>query len=159
MCNAAWRACWTWRRGSAAFAIGRVWSGVEGYLPDMLPVIGWSRTTPGFMHAFGFSGHGFQLAPGVGAVVADLIAEGRTETGIEAFSIARFAGGVMPDARLWQEFDPDLVSRFRPGNAKRRWRRPTLGPRSFAGGRAAGPRKLVTPDVEGPCRTATSAPF
>ena len=104
--------------GLGPFAIGRVWSGVEGYLPDMLPVLGWSRTTPGFMHAFGFSGHGFQLAPGVGAVVADLIAEGRTETGIEAFSIARFAGGVMPDARLWQEFDPDLVGRFRPGNAK-----------------------------------------
>ena len=58
----------------------------------MLPVFGWSRTTPGLVHAFGFSGHGFQLAPGVGAVVADLIAEGRTETGIEAFSIARFAG-------------------------------------------------------------------
>ena len=31
---------------------------------------------------------------------------GRTETGIDAFSIARFADGVMPDARLWQEFDP-----------------------------------------------------
>src|SRR5262249_827585 len=46
-----------------------VWSGVEGYLPDLRPVIGWSATTPGLMHAFGFSGHGFQLAPGAGAAV------------------------------------------------------------------------------------------
>ena len=30
---------------------GRVWSGVEGYLPDMLPVIGWSGTTPALLHA------------------------------------------------------------------------------------------------------------
>ena len=53
--------------GLGRMRAGRVWSGIEGYLPDMLPVIGWSRTTPGLLHAFGFSGHGFQLAPGVGA--------------------------------------------------------------------------------------------
>jgi sarcosine oxidase, subunit beta len=92
---------------------GRVWSGVEGYLPDMLPVIGWSRTTPGLLHAFGFSGHGFQLAPGVGAVVADLIVDGKSQTPIESFSIGRFAGDVMPDEKLWREFDPDIVSAFR----------------------------------------------
>ena len=46
----------------------RVWSGIEGYLPDMLPIIGPSETTPGLFHAFGFCGHGFQLGPGVGAV-------------------------------------------------------------------------------------------
>jgi sarcosine oxidase, subunit beta len=86
---------------------------VEGYLPDMLPVIGWSRTTPGLLHAFGFSGHGFQLAPGVGAVVADLIVDGKSQTPIESFSIGRFAGDVMPDEKLWREFDPDIVSAFR----------------------------------------------
>ena len=93
--------------------IGRVWSGVEGYLPDMLPVIGWSRTTPGLVHAFGFSGHGFQLAPGVGAVVADLIVDGASQTPIESFSIERFAGGVVPDEKLWSEFDSELVATFR----------------------------------------------
>lgn len=91
----------------------RVWSGVEGYLPDMLPVIGWSRTTPGLLHAFGFSGHGFQLAPGVGAVVADLIADGASQTPIESFSIERFARAVVPDVKLWSEFDPELVATFR----------------------------------------------
>jgi sarcosine oxidase subunit beta len=91
----------------------RVWSGVEGYLPDMLPVIGWSGTTPGLIHAFGFSGHGFQLAPGVGAVIADLIVTGTSQTPIDAFSIARFADGVVPDDKLWSEFDAELVSAFR----------------------------------------------
>jgi sarcosine oxidase subunit beta len=92
---------------------GRAWSGVEGYLPDMLPVIGWSRAMPGLLHAFGFSGHGFQLAPGVGAVVADLIVDGASQTPIESFSIERFAGGVIPDEKLWSEFDPELVATIR----------------------------------------------
>jgi sarcosine oxidase subunit beta len=79
----------------------------------MLPVIGWSKTTPGLLHAFGFSGHGFQLAPGVGAVVADLIVDGSSEIPIESFSIERFAGGVTPDEKLWSEFDSELVATFR----------------------------------------------
>ena len=69
----------------------RTWSGCEGYISDMLPVMGPSRTTPGLFHAFGFCGHGFQLGPGVGDVMAELIATGRSETPIEPFSIARFA--------------------------------------------------------------------
>jgi sarcosine oxidase subunit beta len=99
--------------GLGRLRTGRVWSGVEGYLPDMLPVIGWSGTTPNLMHAFGFCGHGFQLSPGVGAVVADLIVDGRSETPLDGFSIERFAGGVMPDEKLWSEFDPELVASFR----------------------------------------------
>ena len=99
--------------GLGRIRVGRIWSGVEGYLPDMLPVIGWSKTTPGLLHAFGFSGHGFQLAPGVGAVVADLIVDGASATPIESFSIERFAGGVTPDEKLWSEFDPELVATFR----------------------------------------------
>jgi sarcosine oxidase subunit beta len=99
--------------GLGCVRTGRAWSGVEGYLPDMLPVIGWSRTMPGLLHAFGFSGHGFQLAPGVGAVVADLIVDGASQTPIEGFSIERFAGGVVPDEKLWSEFDPELVATIR----------------------------------------------
>jgi sarcosine oxidase subunit beta len=99
--------------GLGAVRAGRAWSGVEGYLPDMLPVIGRSRTTPGLLHAFGFSGHGFQLAPGVGAVMADLIVDAASQTPIERFSIERFAGGVLPNEKLWSEFDPELVATFR----------------------------------------------
>jgi sarcosine oxidase subunit beta len=69
----------------------RTWSGTEGYLPDRLPVIGLSATTPGLIHAFGFAGGGFQLGPGVGAVLADLVCEGHSATPIDAFSIERFS--------------------------------------------------------------------
>ncbi|MCC7048825.1 MAG: FAD-binding oxidoreductase [Alphaproteobacteria bacterium] len=69
----------------------RTWSGLEGAMPDGIPVIGPSRTTPGLIHAFGFSGHGFQLGPGMGEILAELALDGRTATPIEAFSINRFA--------------------------------------------------------------------
>ena len=68
----------------------RSWTGIEGCMPDMLPVVGPSMTTPGLLHAFGFSGHGFQLGPAVGAVLAELALDGRTATPIDAFSIDRF---------------------------------------------------------------------
>ena len=71
----------------------RTWSGTEGYLPDRLPVIGPSTTTPGLLHAFGFAGGGFQLGPAVGAVLADLVRDGKTATPIEAFSASSFPQG------------------------------------------------------------------
>ena len=70
----------------------RQWSGCEGYVADSLPVMGASSTTPGLFHAFGFCGHGFQLGPGVGETMAELIATGRTEIELEPFSPGRFAG-------------------------------------------------------------------
>jgi sarcosine oxidase, subunit beta len=68
----------------------RFWSGTEATMPDNNPVIGPSSTTPGLFHAFGFSGAGFQIAPGVGEVLAELVRDGRTSTPIEAFAIERF---------------------------------------------------------------------
>jgi sarcosine oxidase subunit beta len=89
----------------------RVWSGIEGYLPDMLPVMGWSRTTKNLLHAFGFCGHGFQLSPGVGYTLAEMIDEGKARIPIDAFAIDRFAGDVQPDQeRLSGEFDAALAS-------------------------------------------------
>jgi sarcosine oxidase subunit beta len=70
----------------------RAWSGIDGMMPDMEPVMGRSRTTPGLFHAFGFSGHGFMLGPAVGAVMAELVLDGRTDVPLEAFDIGRFAG-------------------------------------------------------------------
>ncbi|AZO11524.1 FAD-binding oxidoreductase [Mesorhizobium sp. M3A.F.Ca.ET.080.04.2.1] len=75
----------------AKVAVIRTWSGCEGYMRDMLPVMGRSATTPGLFHAFGFSGHGFQLGPGVGDAMAELITTGRCETPLDDFSIDRFS--------------------------------------------------------------------
>ncbi len=69
----------------------RVWSGIEGYLPDEQPVMGESARVPGLYYAFGFSGSGFQIGPGVGDVIAELLDTGQTTTPIDAFHIRRFA--------------------------------------------------------------------
>lgn len=69
----------------------RCWAGIEAYLPDEIPVIGASRTNPGVFHAFGFSGHGFQLGPIVGRILADLVTENATALPIGPFGIERFA--------------------------------------------------------------------
>ena len=95
----------------AAAQVIRVWSGIEGYLPDMLPVIGPSAAAPRLLHAFGFCGHGFQLGPGVGDVLAEWIADGRTETKLAPFAITRFQGtAVVRSAKLAAEFDTALVA-------------------------------------------------
>ena len=77
----------------AGVQIVRVWTGIEGETADALPVIGPSRTTPGLWHAFGFSGHGFQLGPVMGEILGELVMTGETETPIAAFDIGRFAAG------------------------------------------------------------------
>lgn len=71
----------------------RTWSGVEGYMADDIPIMGPSTATSGLYYAFGFCGHGFQLGPGVGDVMAELIVAGRTSTPIEPFHISRFQRG------------------------------------------------------------------
>lgn len=72
-------------------SIVRSWSGVEGRMPDDIPVIGPSAKHEGLYHAFGFSAHGFQMGPGVGELMGELIATGATQAPITPFSIARFA--------------------------------------------------------------------
>ena len=69
----------------------RVWSGVESYTPDDTPVIGASVRQPGLFYAFGFSGSGFQIGPGVGETMAELIATGATPIDLTPYSVARFA--------------------------------------------------------------------
>jgi sarcosine oxidase subunit beta len=83
----------------------RVWSGIEGYLPDMLPVIGPSATTPGLLHAFGCCGHGFQIGPGIGLCLSEIIIDGATPTPLAPFSIARFKDAVAVNEKFRQEFD------------------------------------------------------
>ena len=70
--------------------IVRSWSGIEGRMPDDIPVIGPSGTSEKAFHAFGFSAHGFQMGPAVGAIMAELAATGATNAPIGPFSISRF---------------------------------------------------------------------
>lgn len=69
----------------ASARIARCWTGIEAQTRDHIPVIGASPNAPGLFHAFGFSGHGFQLVPVVGAIMAELVIDGATSREIAAF--------------------------------------------------------------------------
>lgn len=79
--------------GLANLQIIRVWSGIEGYTTDSQPVMGPSAKVPGLFHAFGFSGAGFQVGPGVGETMAELIATGHTDIPLEPYAVGRFTQG------------------------------------------------------------------
>ena len=69
--------------------ITRAWTGMEAKTADLLPAIGPSPNAPGVVHLFGFSGHGFQLVPVTGAIVADIVTLGGTNRVISAFDPKR----------------------------------------------------------------------
>jgi sarcosine oxidase subunit beta len=71
--------------------IVRAWAGIEAYMPDGIPVVGRSLTSEGVFHQFGFSTHGFQLGPGTGAMMAELVATGSTNVPIDGLEIDRFS--------------------------------------------------------------------
>lgn len=73
----------------ARLNIIRVWTGIEGYMDDSLPVMGPSATTSGLYYAFGFSGSGFQIGPGVGQTMAELIATGTTGIDLSPYKVER----------------------------------------------------------------------
>lgn len=68
----------------------RTWSGMEGFLPDNTPVIDKSQKNAGLYYGFGFSGGGFEIGPGAGAALADLVAHGSTSTDLTPFRMSRF---------------------------------------------------------------------
>lgn len=70
--------------------IVRAWAGIEGFMPDSIPVISASQTAKNAFHAFGFSAHGFQLSPIIGRIMSQLILDGHSELPIEPFNINRF---------------------------------------------------------------------
>jgi sarcosine oxidase subunit beta len=75
-------------------AIQRGWAGSYETSPDANPILGRVPGVEGLILANGFSGHGFQHAPGVGQLIAEEIVDGRATTlDIAPFSITRFEGG------------------------------------------------------------------
>jgi sarcosine oxidase, subunit beta len=76
--------------------IVRAWAGIEARMRDDIPVFGPSALYEGLFHQFGFSAHGFQLGPGAGAVMAELIVHGGTQTQIGGLSIERFRNSTPP---------------------------------------------------------------
>jgi D-amino-acid dehydrogenase len=72
-----------------------VWMGHRPSLPDSLPVLGPSRTSPDVIYAFGHGHIGMTAAPMTGKIVADLVAGRPAPIDIAPFAPGRF-GGVLP---------------------------------------------------------------
>ncbi|HXV77434.1 MAG TPA: FAD-binding oxidoreductase [Candidatus Polarisedimenticolaceae bacterium] len=73
--------------------IRAAWAGSYEMSPDANPILGRVAGVDGFVLANGFSGHGFQHAPGVGQLIAELITDGAaTSADLSPFSIDRFDG-------------------------------------------------------------------
>ena len=73
------------------------WSGLFTTTPDWHPILDQVHGIEGLYCAVGFSGHGFKLSPMIGAVIAELITEGRSTTVahelVAGLGLNRFAEG------------------------------------------------------------------
>ncbi len=74
--------------------IARTWAGLYEMTPDRHPIIGPVTGSTGLYLACGFSGHGFQHAPIVGKLLAEMIVEGQARTvDVSGLSLERFERG------------------------------------------------------------------
>lgn len=53
--------------------VRRTWRGLYPMTPDGSPLIGWSGSAEGYLHAVGMCGQGFMLGPGVGELLARML--------------------------------------------------------------------------------------
>ena len=73
--------------------IRTAWGGMIDMIPDIVPVIDRVAAIPGLVIATGMCGHGFGIGPGVGRVVADLVAGGEVGHDLTRFRLSRFSDG------------------------------------------------------------------
>jgi len=78
--------------GLGHVGVVRAWSGYYDETPDGLPVIGEDPRLKGFVHANGFGGHGFMLAPSATRRVARSILGETTDLDPAEFGPGRFLG-------------------------------------------------------------------
>lgn len=71
----------------------RVGAYMDGYSADHHALVGQLDGVPNTIVAYGFSGHGFKMAPAIGLAVAELATNGQTSVPIEHVNPNRFANG------------------------------------------------------------------
>ena len=64
-------------------------------MPDWNPVLDAAPGLDGLYLAFGFSGHGFKLAPMIGKLLAQLMLDQPREIDISPYRLSRFAEGAL----------------------------------------------------------------
>lgn len=78
--------------------LAEAWVGIEARAADDVPILGPVQGLDGLVLATGFSGHGFQLSPAIGQVIAELLVEGSPSISLADLALERFVG--MDPARL-----------------------------------------------------------
>ena len=83
-------------------AVEHSWVGLYEMTPDRHPIIGEAPGVSGFYLANGFSGHGFQHAPVVGKLLAEMIVDGEAKTvDVSSLGLQRFAeGGLVSEGHV-----------------------------------------------------------
>ncbi|WP_018150803.1 NAD(P)/FAD-dependent oxidoreductase [Leeia oryzae] len=76
-----------------AAGLASSWTGVYDVTPDWNPVMGFLPGIEGFTCAFGFSGHGFKLSPGVGLLLAQQAMGLKTDIDLAPYAYDRFTSG------------------------------------------------------------------
>jgi sarcosine oxidase subunit beta len=74
----------------AGIPVMRAWVGIEAFGADGMQVVGPVPRVNGLIIAAGFSGHGFAIGPGVGALMADYLATGEWSPMLAPFTLERF---------------------------------------------------------------------
>jgi glycine/D-amino acid oxidase-like deaminating enzyme len=69
------------------------WTGLYDVTPDWNPVLGALPGIDGLRVAYGFSGHGFKLAPAIGRILAQAVLGQTTDVPLAPFALERFAAG------------------------------------------------------------------
>ncbi len=69
------------------------WAGMIDTIPDVVPVVDRVAVVPGLVIATGMCGHGFGIGPGIGRVVADLVAGRAVGHDLSRFRLGRFSDG------------------------------------------------------------------
>src|SRR5262249_47184359 len=77
----------------ASARLVRYWFGPYDVPPDWNPIIDIAPGYDGLSLAFGFSGHGFKLAPMVGRVLAQMVLGQETAVDMRPYRFSRFSEG------------------------------------------------------------------
>jgi sarcosine oxidase subunit beta len=78
----------------------RQWAGCYDLTPDANPIVGQVDEVEEFYQASGFMGHGFMMAPVVGKLIAQHVAEGVSLPMFERWNLRRFKEGRLLSERM-----------------------------------------------------------
>ena len=81
----------------AGIPVVRSWVGIEAFCKDEMQIVGPTPGVEGLVLAAGFSGHGFGIGPGVGALVARYLTTHKMPDMLKPFGFERFKNNAEKD--------------------------------------------------------------